>query len=79
MAGKRNVSRIRAALSALEEADDGLEALDAARRTRVSAEALERDFVKVARRQGHSWADIGRLYELTKQGAQQRFSDRGGQ
>lgn len=74
MAGKRNVNRIRAALSALGEASDGLEALDAARRARISAEALEADLVKAARRQGHSWADIGSLYNMTKQGAQQRFS-----
>jgi hypothetical protein len=78
VAGKRNVNRIRAALLALDEADDGLAALDAARRTRISAEALEGDLVKAARRAGHSWGDIGRLYNMTKQGAQQRFSERDG-
>jgi hypothetical protein len=77
VAGKRHVNRINAALIALDEASTGLEALDAARRARVCAEALERDLVKTARRQGHSWADIGSLYNMTKQGAQQRFSDRG--
>lgn len=76
VAGKRHLNRISAALIALDEAETGLQALDAARRVRVSAEALERDLVESARRQGHSWADIGRLYKMTKQGAQQRFSDR---
>ena len=73
MAGKRHINRIRAALTAFDDAGDALEALDAARRARTSAEALERDLVKTARTEGHSWADIGSLYDMTKQGAQQRF------
>ncbi|MGE3621865.1 MAG: hypothetical protein AB7L84_15525 [Acidimicrobiia bacterium] len=73
MAGKRHLDRIHGALAALEGAASPLDAADAARRLRISAEALERDQVKAARKRGYSWDDIGRLYKLTKQGAQQRF------
>lgn len=73
MARNRQTKRIHAALTAFEEATDSLDALDATRRLRVSAEALERDLVKTARKDGRSWAEIGKLYNVTKQGAQQRF------
>lgn len=73
MARNLQVKRVIAALTALEAATDGLEALDAARRLRLSAEDLERDLVKTTRKAGYSWTDIGRLYNMTKQGAQQRF------
>jgi|GEM_PF-1265549 len=64
---------IRDALRALEAAKAPLDALDAARRLREAGEALERDAVQAARREGVSWSKIGSLYGLTKQGAQQRF------
>ncbi len=73
MARSRELKRILAAIDGFEAATDSLDALDAARRLRVSAEALERDLVKAARKDGRSWTEIGRLYKMTKQGAQQRF------
>jgi len=50
-----------------------LGALDAARLARESADIAESLAVREARRAGASWARIGELYGLTKQGAQQRF------
>lgn len=62
-----------AALEALTEAGDSLARLDAGRELRERAEQLELDLVRAARKDGLSWAKIGGLYGLTKQGAQQRF------
>lgn len=52
---------------------EAIAALDSAREARELAEAAERDAVVAARDAGASWARIGELYGLTKQGAQQRF------
>ncbi len=71
-------SRTRRAVDALSEFEgeqDPLRRLDAARRAREATARLERDQVKAARRAGATWTEIGRLYGLTKQGAQQRFRD----
>jgi len=65
--------RIQRELAALQEADDPLARLDAARRLRVHAEAVESELVAAARAAGVSWAKIGKLYGMSKQGAQQRF------
>ena len=40
---------------------------------REAAEAEETALVLAARESGHTWSEIGALYGLTKQGAQQRF------
>ena len=53
--------------------DDPLDRLDAARIRREAAEADEAALVLAARESGHTWSEIGSLYGLTKQGAQQRF------
>ena len=58
---------------AAEHVAPPLERLEAARAERESAELAERDAVAAARAAGISWARIGQLYGLTKQGAQQRF------
>lgn len=58
---------------ALGAAADSLTVLAAARRRRESAESRELDAVRAARDAGASWSDIGDIYGLTKQGAQQRF------
>ena len=50
-----------------------LGALNEARLARESAERDERTALREARSAGASWARIGELYGLTKQGAQQRF------
>ncbi|MGA4508832.1 hypothetical protein ACQB6R_11580 [Propionibacteriaceae bacterium G1746] len=52
---------------------DALQALDTARRRREKAEREEEAAVVRAREAGASWARIGAVYGLTKQGAQQRF------
>lgn len=52
---------------------EALGALDTARRAREAADSAELAAVREARRAGASWARIGELYGLTKQGAQQRF------
>lgn len=66
-------ARIQRALRAHQAAEDPLSALDAARILREEAENLERKSVDVVRAAGMSWAKVGAVYGLTKQGAQQRF------
>jgi hypothetical protein len=61
------------AVAALRAAADPIGALAAARRLREASESIERDAVSAARAAGVSWSAIGRVYGLTKQGAQQRF------
>ena len=73
MAGKSPLSRIRNALDSYASASDVLTAVDAARRLREAADDLESAAIGAARRSGVTWAAIGTLYGLTKQGAQQRF------
>lgn len=65
--------RITKDLAALDAAEDALSRLDAGRRLREHAEALETDLVLAAREAGASWSKIGKLYGMSKQGAQQRF------
>ena len=59
--------------SASEAKSKALAELAAARQTREAAEANEQQTLRAARAAGASWARIGELYGLTKQGAQQRF------
>jgi hypothetical protein len=61
------------AVKAFQAAQEPGEALAAARALREIAEAVERDAVTAARAAGLSWSAIGKVYGLTKQGAQQRF------
>jgi hypothetical protein len=67
------VKRITAALGALDLADGPISRLQAARRLREAAEELEAAQVEAARKAGATWIEIGALYGLSKQGAQQRF------
>ncbi|WP_035758551.1 hypothetical protein [Granulicoccus phenolivorans] len=71
------VQDVTEAIAALRAADDALAVVDAARRVREAAEALEEDAIRSARADGASWSKIGAKYGLTKQGAQQRFAKRG--
>jgi len=73
VASKNPVKRISAALGALDVADGPIGRLDAARLLREAAEELEAAQVEAARKGGATWIEIGALYGLTKQGAQQRF------
>jgi hypothetical protein len=70
---KSLVRRITTALDALNAADGPMSELEAVRRLREAAEALEAAQVRTARKAGATWNEIGALYGLTKQGAQQRF------
>lgn len=54
-----------------------LERLDAARRLREAAEALEQEAAEAARAAGHTWTQIAAVYGMSKQAAQQRFRTRG--
>jgi len=65
--------RLREAVDAIGKATSSLDRLDQARRLREQTELLEQELVRVAREDGQSWTQIGALYGLTKQGAQQRF------
>jgi hypothetical protein len=73
VASKNPVKRISAALGAFDVADAPVSRLDAARLLREAAEELEAAQVEAARKAGATWVEIGALYGLTKQGAQQRF------
>jgi hypothetical protein len=65
--------RFARALDELAAIPDPLARLDAVRRAREALEQLEADAVIDSRAGGITWAAIGALYGLTKQGAQQRF------
>lgn len=73
MAGKAQTRQIAKALEALHSARTDAARLDAARRLREGADELERAAVEAARAAGMTWSEIGAVYGLTKQGAQQRF------
>lgn len=66
-------AQIKTETDAHRAARDPLERLDAARRLREAADALEAAAIEDAREAGATWGEIGGLYSLTKQGAQQRF------
>jgi len=71
-----HVRRFDRALAALREIPDPLGRLDAVRRSLEALEELEAAIVADARAAGVTWIDIGALYGLSKQGAQQRFRRR---
>lgn len=73
MADPVHVKRFDRALQALREIEDPLDRLNAARSAREELEQLEADSVSAARAAGATWKDVGALYGLSKQGAQQRF------
>ena len=68
-----HVKRFDRALQALQELPDPLSRLDAVRRCIADLEELEAATVTAARAAGVTWKQIGALYGLSKQGAQQRF------
>ena len=76
MADPVHVKRLDRALAALREIQDPLRRLDAVRRSREALDDLEAATVADARAAGVTWIDIGALYGLSKQGAQQRFRRR---
>jgi len=64
---------IAKSLAALDDANDPVRRLSAARVLQEAASALERDVVREARAHGVTWTEIGRAYDISKQAAQQRF------
>ena len=69
----RDSKQMMAAMAALGDSVDPLARLDAARRVREAGERIEGVAVEQARKAGRTWKEIGEVYGLTKQGAQQRF------
>lgn len=67
------MKRFDRAAEAVNRITDPLQRLDAARRLREHADALEAAAVQRARHAGVTWKAIGAVYGLSKQGAQQRF------
>ena len=73
MAEPEHVKRLARVLSSLRDVPDPITRLDAVRRGREALEELELKTVTDARAAGATWREIGALYGLSKQGAQQRF------
>lgn len=68
-----HVRRIAKALDAIAEVEDPLERLAASRVAREAVEDLEHRAAADARAAGATWKEIGALYGVSKQAAQQRF------
>ena len=68
-----HLKRFDRAVQTLQDIVDPLARLDAVRVSRERLERLEAEAVTAARAGGATWRDIGGLYGLSKQGAQQRF------
>ncbi len=73
MIGGSSAKRLTRALSEVHRAKTPAKRLAAVRLAREAAEGLEQAHVEAAREAGLTWAEIGAVYGLTKQGAQQRF------
>jgi hypothetical protein len=73
MANADPVKRVTRAVQALQGVTDPMARLDGVRWARELLEALESATVRAARESGATWKDIGLVYGMTKQGAQQRF------
>lgn len=73
MVGRSHAKRLERALDDLGRAKAPADRLRAARRVREAADKLETANIEAAREAGLTWAEVGALYGLTKQGAQQRF------
>ena len=71
-----HVKRFNRPLQALQDVPDPVQRLDAVRRSISQLEELQSATVAAARAAGVTWTEIGALYRLSKQGAQQRFRPR---
>ncbi|HEX6888759.1 MAG TPA: hypothetical protein VF143_11685 [Candidatus Nanopelagicales bacterium] len=65
--------RFTKAVESLSAIKSPLTRLDTVRAARESLEALEAQTVREARADGATWGDIGAIYGVSKQAAQQRF------
>jgi hypothetical protein len=68
-----HVKRLQRALASLGSVADPLARLTEVRTALIALEALEASSVSDARATGATWSEIGAVYGLSKQGAQQRF------
>jgi len=68
-----HVKRFQRTLEALQAIPEPLTRLAAVRSSLEKLEELESETVAAARSAGATWGEIGALYGLSKQGAQQRF------
>lgn len=73
MAELAHGKRFSRTLEALAAVSDPLARLDAIHRYIDALEELEASTVAAARGGGATWIEIGAIYGLSKQGAQQRF------
>jgi hypothetical protein len=78
VADPAHLKRFTRAVQALQEVPDPVRRLDAVRASINQLEELEAKTVADARAAGVTWVEIGALYGLSKQGAQQRFRPRKG-
>lgn len=78
MIGGAHAKRLAKALEELQAATSPVDRLDPVRRLREAADKLERAHIDAARAAGLTWSEIGEVYGLSKQGAQQRFRKRRG-
>jgi predicted CoA-binding protein len=63
-------------MASLSEVPDPMNRLEVVRRAREALERLERATVAEARAAGATWGEIGTMYGVSKQAAQQRFRRR---
>jgi hypothetical protein len=70
--------RLAKALASFGEVADPLARLAEVRGARKALEALEAQTVSEARASGATWGEIGALYGISKQAAQQRFRNADG-
>ncbi|MDQ1748520.1 MAG: hypothetical protein QOD07_2783 [Frankiaceae bacterium] len=61
------------ALASLADTSDPVRRIATVRVLQEAASTLERDVVRDARTHGVTWTEIGRVYDISKQAAQQRF------
>lgn len=73
MSGTIHERRVGKTVDALRKMADPMERLAAVRDALTELERLELATVIQARAAGATWGQIGRLYGMSKQGAQQRF------
>jgi hypothetical protein len=68
-----HLKRFNRTLESVRSITDPMQRLDAVRQIREALDELEVAAARDARAADATWAEIGSLYGLTKQGAQQRF------
>ena len=73
MPSSARLKRFDRAVHEMRDISDPLRRLEAVRRSLQALEELQAATVLEARKSGATWIEIGAMYGLTKQGAQQKF------